>query len=249
MFNDKELFSGDVDIPLTEEGTMEAIAGGKTYAHIDFDIIITSRLVRARMTALLAMTQNASGQVPIHVRGGLEGAPGPEVGRQKLRENALLAIDKAECDMVPLYSQKDLNERCYGDLQGLNKRQAAETFGDDVVRKWRRSVDTRPPGGESLHDTAIRSRAFFKDFVLPRLSAGQNVLLVAHGNSLRSVIAYVAGLTEEESIRLQLATAAPIMYNYDGEKFSHTNHQSKWKLDKPQFLTSTLKLSHGDSLV
>merc|ERR1712032_1088085 len=77
----------------------------------------------------------------------------------------------------------------------------------------------------------------------PRLSAGQNVLLVAHGNSLWSVIAYVAGLTEEESIRLQLATAAPIMYNYDGEKFSHTNHQSKWKLDKPQFLTSTLKLT------
>eukprot|EP00793_Prasinoderma_coloniale_P004811 PRCOL_00000572-RA len=256
MYNKHGLFTGDVDVGLSEQGVYEALAGGRMFSHVNFDLILTSRLQRSRMTALLAMTQNDSGQVPLHVRGGLTGDVGPDPNRLALRDHALDALDSPECPTVPLYSEADLNERCYGHLQGMNKMRAVQTFGEEAVRKWRRSVDTQPPGGESMHDTALRAGAMFESAVLPRLAAGQNVLLVAHGNSLRSIIARVSGLTAEESIRLQVATASPIMYTYDGESFhNHTgefNYPPKDPVtgeafDKPQGLTS--KLGQADSLV
>lgn len=106
-----------------------------------------------------------------------------------------------------------LNERDYGDLSGLNKDEAKKRFGEAQVMKWRRSFDVPPPGGESLKDTAVRVLPYYTAEILPLMKAGKNVIVVAHGNSLRALIMHLEGLTGEEIIARELATAAPMVYN------------------------------------
>lgn len=105
-----------------------------------------------------------------------------------------------------------LNERDYGELSGLNKDQARERWGEERVLEWRRSFDTPPPGGESLKDTAARVLPYYRDNIWPHLVAGKNVIVSAHGNSLRALIMDLEKLTGEEIIDRELATAAPQVY-------------------------------------
>ncbi|GJP55035.1 hypothetical protein CLOM_g14022 [Closterium sp. NIES-68] len=221
MWNDLKLFTGDVDIPLTERGVMEAMAGGRSVAEIDFDMIFTSRLVRSKQTALLAMTQSVHKAVPVIVRGGYygRGKTGDE-NRLRLREAAAQALKQAACRMIPVYADPRLNERCYGDLQGLNKEAAAKEFGHEQVAMWRRSHDTSPPKGESLLDTSERTLAFFLSTVEPRLAEGKNVLVVAHGNVLRCIISYLCDLSELEMLRLHIGTAHPYCFAFNGEEYA-----------------------------
>lgn len=221
MWNSLKLFTGDVDIPLTEKGIIEAMAGGRAVAAIDFDVIFTSRLVRSKQTALIAMTQNKHKAVPVIVRGGFHGhgKVGDE-NRLRLRDAAAQALEQAECRMVPVYADKALNERCYGDLQGLNKEAAIIEYGDDMVRLWRRSNDTKPPNGESLTETWNRSIDFFEHTIKPQLEEGKNVLIAAHGNVLRCIISHLSGLTVSEMLRLQIVTALPYSYSFNGTSFA-----------------------------
>lgn len=105
-----------------------------------------------------------------------------------------------------------LNERDYGDLSGLNKDEAREKWGDEQVHIWRRSFDTPPPGGESLKGTAERVLPYFKKEILPQLLEGKNILIAAHGNSLRSLVMELDHLTKEEVVKLEIATGDPIYY-------------------------------------
>lgn len=105
-----------------------------------------------------------------------------------------------------------LNERDYGSLSGLNKDEAKKRFGEDMVHLWRRSYDIPPPGGESLKDTAARVLPYYHAKIEPEVKAGRNVIVVAHGNSLRALIMALEGLTGEEILARELATAAPIVY-------------------------------------
>lgn len=114
-------WSSDVDIPLTDKGIEEALIGGEIISDIQFDVILTSCLTRSRMTAMVAMTKSRMCQVPVYVRGGVYGDQSADQDRRRLREAALEAVDYAACQAVPLYSDPALNERCYGELQGLNK--------------------------------------------------------------------------------------------------------------------------------
>jgi 2,3-bisphosphoglycerate-dependent phosphoglycerate mutase len=116
---------------------------------------------------------------------------------------------------LPVYPTAFLDERYYGELQGLNKAETAEKFGKDQVQLWRRSYDVAPPGGESLADTVKRTVPFFRDRILKHLIAGDNVLIAAHGNSLRSIIKYLENLSEEEIVKVELGTGIPIVYDVD----------------------------------
>jgi 2,3-bisphosphoglycerate-dependent phosphoglycerate mutase len=113
---------------------------------------------------------------------------------------------------IPIERDKALNERHYGDLQGLNKAETAEKFGKEQVHLWRRSYDVAPPGGESLKDTAARTLPYFKSRILADLAKGETILVSAHGNSLRSIVMDLDGLTKEEVLALELATGVPIVY-------------------------------------
>ena len=113
---------------------------------------------------------------------------------------------------LPVVKNQALNERDYGDLSGLNKDEAREKWGDEQVHIWRRSFDTPPPGGESLKGTAERVLPYFKKEILPQLLEGKNILIAAHGNSLRSLVMELDHLTKEEVVKLEIATGDPIYY-------------------------------------
>ena len=111
-----------------------------------------------------------------------------------------------------------LNERNYGDLAGLNKDDARKRWGNEQVHIWRRSYDIPPPGGESLKDTGERVLPFFLNEILPHVCEGKNVLVAAHGNSLRSLIKFLDNISDEDIVKLEIPTGAPIHYviNEDG---------------------------------
>ena len=111
-----------------------------------------------------------------------------------------------------------LNERNYGDLAGLNKDDARKRWGNEQVHIWRRSYDIPPPGGESLKDTGERVLPFFMKEILPHVCEGKNVLVAAHGNSLRSLIKFLDNISDEDIVKLEIPTGAPIHYviNEDG---------------------------------
>jgi 2,3-bisphosphoglycerate-dependent phosphoglycerate mutase len=127
-------------------------------------------------------------------------------------DTATLALEAAGIGPVPTVRDAALNERMYGDLQGLDKAEAARRFGPDQVKLWRRSYDVQPPGGESLADTAARVIPFWRDRILPELRAGKNVLVVAHGNSLRALVMHLDGLTREQVLELEIPTGVPLLY-------------------------------------
>lgn len=115
------------------------------------------------------------------------------------------------------YADQALNERDYGDLSGLNKDDARRRWGEEQVHIWRRSYDVRPPGGESLKDTAARTLPYYEAKIWPEVKAGRNVLVSAHGNSLRSIVMKLDELSEEEVTKLEIATGVPIVYQLDDE--------------------------------
>jgi len=113
---------------------------------------------------------------------------------------------------LPIIRDQALNERHYGDLQGLNKEDTAKRYGADQVKLWRRSYDVPPPNGESLELTAKRTLPFFDRCIAGDLRQGKNVLVVAHGNSNRSIVMRLDQLTGEQVVALELATGAPLVY-------------------------------------
>ena len=119
---------------------------------------------------------------------------------------------------IPIISDQALNERNYGSLTGMNKDEARNKWGDEQVRLWRRSYDIAPENGESLKDTCNRTIPYFKKNILPKLHAGKNVIITAHGNSLRSIIMRVEELNENEIVNVEITTGIPIVYEYENKK-------------------------------
>ena len=118
---------------------------------------------------------------------------------------------------IPVMKDQRLNERHYGDLQGLNKAETAEKHGAEQVHIWRRSFDVPPPGGESLKMNAERTIPYFEEEIVPDLKDGKNVLVSAHGNSLRSIVMHIESISPEEIVSLEIATGTPMFYKYDME--------------------------------
>jgi 2,3-bisphosphoglycerate-dependent phosphoglycerate mutase len=113
---------------------------------------------------------------------------------------------------LPIIANEALNERMYGMLQGLNKAETAERYGDEQVLIWRRSYDVAPPDGESLKDTAARVIPYVKQEIFPLLRAGKNVLVAAHGNSLRALVMQLEGMSPAEILQFEIPTAVPRVY-------------------------------------
>ena len=121
---------------------------------------------------------------------------------------------------VPTHRDIRLNERHYGDLQGLNKDETRAKHGEEQVRIWRRSYDVPPPGGESLEMCAERTLPYLTEAIIPDLEAGKTVLVAAHGNSLRSIVMKIEGLSKDEVLNLEIPTGVPRTYTYDDGVFT-----------------------------
>ena len=124
---------------------------------------------------------------------------------------------------IPVYKDKRLNERHYGSLQGLNKKETAEKYGAEQVRIWRRSFDVPPPDGESLKMNAERTIPYFKENIIQDLKKGKNVLVSAHGNSLRSIVMYIENISKEDVVKLEIQTGVPRTYLFENDNFTRIN--------------------------
>lgn len=208
-WNKKNLFTGWVDISLSKEGIEEAFHAGEQIKQIPIDMIFTSTLIRGIMTGLLAMSLHESNKVPVILHEG-EG---------KLDEWAHCYNSKVAQELIPVVRAWQLNERMYGELQGMNKQEMREKFGEEQVQIWRRSYDVAPPSGESLKMTAERTLPYFKETIVPYLAKGKNILIAAHGNSLRSIVMFLDQLTSEEVLKLEIPTGKSLFYTYERGKF------------------------------
>ncbi|KAJ7965679.1 2,3-bisphosphoglycerate-dependent phosphoglycerate mutase [Quillaja saponaria] len=209
LWNEKNLFTGCVDVPLSKKGVEEAIEAGKRISSIPVDTIYTSALIRAQMTAMLAMTQHRRRKVPVVIHNESEQA----------RAWSQIFSEDTKKQSIPVIEAWQLNERMYGELQGLNKQETSDRYGKEQVHEWRRSYDIPPPNGESLEMCAQRAVAYFRDQIEPQLLSGKNVMIAAHGNSLRSIIMYLDKLTSQEVISLELSTGIPMLYIFKEGKF------------------------------
>jgi 2,3-bisphosphoglycerate-dependent phosphoglycerate mutase len=207
LWNAANKFTGWVDVPLSELGRAEATIASCKLKPYRVDVCFTSMLFRAIETAVICLTEVSD------VCGGKT----PIIKHDPTDEN-WHGWDKYEGhsdEELPIFLSVALDERYYGQLQGLDKAQTAAKFGAEQVQLWRRSFSVRPPGGESLQDTLNRTLPFFRDRILTHLKQGDNVLVAAHGNSLRSIIMDLDQISEEDIPHLELATGVPIIYEID----------------------------------
>lgn len=126
-----------------------------------------------------------------------------------------IILDEIGQNNIPVEKNQALNERMYGDLQGMNKDECRTKFGDEQVKIWRRSYDIPPPNGESLKDTADRVLPYYHSKIEPELKKGKNILISAHGNSLRALIMFLEKLTPKEILETEIPTGTPKEYILD----------------------------------
>lgn len=203
LWNKLNIFTGWVDIPLSEKGIEEALKAGEDLQEEKIDRIYVSTLSRALMTGMLVMAKNKVSLTPRVVHPG---------------EN--LHNDRIEEVTTPVIRSEAINERMYGTLQGCNKDEVKQEHGEEQFKLWRRSYATPPPEGESLKMTGERTIPYFEKEIKPHLLEGKTVMVSAHGNSLRALIMHLDGLSEEEVCSLELPTGQPIIYSVEGGEFS-----------------------------
>ena len=138
----------------------------------------------------------------------------------RAQNTAKIILKEIEQEDIPTYQDKNLNERAYGSLTGMDKDEARQKFGSEQVQIWRRSFDTSPPDGESLKDTYNRVVPYFQKNILPHLTDGKNVLVSAHGNSLRALVKLIENISENDIVKLEIATGQPIIYKYQDGKYT-----------------------------
>jgi 2,3-bisphosphoglycerate-dependent phosphoglycerate mutase len=202
QWNLEDRFTGWIDVPLSKKGIAEAISAGKKLKDVKFDTMYVSHMLRALQTLHYILVESNDTRTPIIYH---------EDKRIHDWEHHTGDLGKE----IPIYQSIYLAERYYGDLQGLNKQKTREKYGDEQVHLWRRSYDIKPPGGESLKDTAERTLPYYKKHILNDLQEGKTVLVSAHGNSLRSIVMYVENVSKEKIPTVEIPTGAPIMYTFD----------------------------------
>ncbi|MCH9612081.1 MAG: 2,3-bisphosphoglycerate-dependent phosphoglycerate mutase [Chlamydiia bacterium] len=209
VWNQKNLFTGWVDVPLSEKGIDEALAAGELIKHLHFDAIFTSTLIRAQTTLTLAMSKN-------HTPKTLRFKHNYEDPYSHYED---IHSDNARENVITVHVAPELNERMYGNLQGLNKDDARKEWGEDQVQIWRRSYNVAPPNGESLEDTIKRAYPYFQENIEPLVREGKTVLIAAHGNSLRGIMCHLNNLTHDEVVKLEIDTGRPIHIEFKDNKW------------------------------
>ena len=197
QWNLENRFTGWEDVPLTLKGIEEAKTAGHILRKNNIDIdIIFSSIL-----------QRANKTAELAIK---------EMNLENLWEDKKLIMRR----------DLSLNERDYGDLVGLNKEETAKKFGTDQVQLWRRSYDISPPGGESLKNVVERVKPFFSNFIQPEITRGKNVLVVAHGNSLRATMIQVGLYKTDEISKIELPTGKPFIISYVSGKVVDSNFLS-----------------------
>ncbi|MGB9743220.1 MAG: histidine phosphatase family protein [Minisyncoccales bacterium] len=201
QWNLENRFTGWVDVPLSRVGLRETKKVAQQLKGKKIDVIYTSPLIRNKMTVLKILENLDKKKYPlfIHLKGRMK-----EWGH----------FHKINKNYWPVYVSESLNERYYGQLQGLNKAQMMKKYGQEKVQLWRRSFTVRPPGGESLKDTYQRVIPFYRQYIEKDLKKGKNVLVVASHNSLRALVKYLEKVPDEAIPQLEIPYAGMRKYDF-----------------------------------
>jgi 2,3-bisphosphoglycerate-dependent phosphoglycerate mutase len=205
IWNLENRFTGWVDVSLSPQGVIEAQQAAEWLADEDFDVAFTSTLLRAQdsLYEILRRNRHCAQYARVH-----------EQDSEWYEHRSPAESDAKE---LKIFVSEKLNERYYGDLQGLNKDWASRHYGAEQVHLWRRSYDVPPPNGESLQMTAARTLPYYRKRIVPHLRSGKSVLISAHGNSLRSIIMHIEQMTPQQIIDYEMATGAPHLYTFDDD--------------------------------
>jgi len=204
QWNLENRFTGWVDVPLSAQGRQEATTAGKKLKNITFDTMYVSHQLRALQTLHYILLELDDKRTPI-------------IYHEEKRIHDWEHYTGEKNKEIAIYQSVDLAERYYGDLQGLNKAETMEKYGKEQVQLWRRSYDINPPNGESLKDTCERTIPYFQRHIQPELQKGKTILIVAHGNSLRSIIKYVEHISDQQIPSVEIPTGVPIVYTFDAQ--------------------------------
>ena len=205
IWNLQNRFTGWVDVSLSRQGVIEAQQAAALLADETIDVAFTSSLLRAQDSLYEILRQNRHCEQYVRVH------------EQSSEWYEHVSPTQGDASELKIYVSEKLNERYYGDLQGLNKAWARDHFGAEQVHLWRRSYDVPPPNGESLKMTARRTLPYYQQRIVPHLQCGKRVLVAAHGNSLRSIIMHIEQMTPQQILDYELATATPHRYTFDDE--------------------------------
>ena len=197
QWNLENRFTGWEDVPLTEQGIAEAKVAGQLMKKNKVHIDVIFSSVLQRATKTAELAIK-------------------EMNLEQFWSDGQLLMTK----------DQSLNERDYGDLVGLNKEETANKYGKEQVRRWRRSYNVSPPGGESLENVVTRVKPYFINFIEPKISEGQNVLIVAHGNSLRATMIQVGLYKAEEISKIEIPTGRPFVITYKTDKVVNSKYLS-----------------------
>ena len=197
QWNLENRFTGWKDVPLTDQGIHEAKTAGLLMMKKNISFDVI----------FSSVLQRANKTAELAVK---------EMNLEQFWENNKLIMT---CD-------QSLNERDYGDLVGLNKKETANKYGTDQVHKWRRSYNIAPPGGESLQNVVERVKPYFIMYIQPEINKDKNVLIVAHGNSLRALMIQVGLYQSDEISKIELPTGKPFIISYESEKVVDSNFLS-----------------------
>jgi len=208
-------FTGWTDVPLSPNGIKEALSCAKKLEGLTLDIAFTSNLTRAQETLLIILAKQRYTGIFLHNH-----------DKNKKRYNILKKFERHE---IPIHSDEALNERYYGKLQGMNKNTARRKWGKEKVFKWRRSYDIKPPGGECLKDVYKRVVPYLKKKILPELKKNKDVIVSAHGNSLRAMMKYLDKIPDDQIPFLEISFGKPIIYKYTRGKLIKEKHIHTFK--------------------
>lgn len=205
IWNLQNRFTGWVDVSLSPQGVIEAQQAGGWLIDEDFDVAFTSTLLRAQDSLYEILRQNR------HC------AQYARVHEQNSEWYEHFTSTEGDANELKIFASEKLNERYYGDLQGLNKGWASQHYGAEQVHLWRRSYDIPPPNGESLQMTSARTLPYYRECIVPHLQNGESVLISAHGNSLRSIIMHIEKMTPQQIIAYEMATGVAHLYTFDDD--------------------------------
>ncbi len=208
-WNQANRFQGWVDVSLSENGVREAEICAKHCVSYRFDCAFSSRLERAHQTLHTILAKQGRTSIVQHT------------GRSSHRPGWVKRSNLLRNDDLPVYMDDTLNERYYGDLQGMKKSEAEKKYGFEQVLRWRRGYSDRPPKGESLKQVFGRAVPYFTHAILPRVKRGEHVVVAAHGNSLRAIIKHIMGIDDEMIAHIDLPQAKPIVYRLSKGIWKH----------------------------
>lgn len=199
-------FTGQIDVSISNHGVGQCLYLGERIKDIHLDCAFSSCLNRSKETLSIILSQTKRSGVYI------------DESRQKgLSKNIMKYVSRLSD--IPIYTNCLLNERHYGLLEGMDKNQAREKYGEEKVFAWRRSFLAKPPEGESLDDVYQRTIPFFKKRIVPLLKKDKNIIISAHGNSLRAIIKYIEKISEEKIAFLEIYTGQMIVYHFENNSF------------------------------